>query len=106
MSRPVLPILFLGCVAAYAQDSPPAAGAQSAQGEYRAGGGVSAPRVISRNRTEPEYAEEARIARLQGTVLISLVVGEDGAPRNIRGLDEQAIEAISTWRFAPGQNEG
>jgi TonB family protein len=113
MEGPFLSILLLASVTAYAQNSPFAVAAQPPQGAYRIGGGVSAPRVISGNRTEPDYAEEARIARLQGTVLISLVVGEDGAPRNVRaikslgfGLDEQAIEAISTWRFAPGQKEG
>ena len=84
---------------------------QSTEGAYRIGGGVSAPRVISKK--EPEYSEEARSARLDGMVTLSLVVGEDGAPRNIRtakalgfGLDEKAVEAVSTWRFAPGQKEG
>ncbi len=85
--------------------------APSPQGAYRIGGGVSAPTVIS--KTEPQYSEEARKARLQGTVLIALVVGEDGEPRNVRvlkslglGLDEKAMETVRTWRFAPGQKEG
>ena len=80
-------------------------------GAYRIGNGVSAPRVASKQ--EPEYTEEARIARLQGTVTVSLVVGEDGMQRNIRvlkslglGLDEKAIDAIGLWRFTPGEKEG
>jgi TonB family protein len=80
-------------------------------GAYRIGNGVSAPRVASKQ--EPEYSQEARIARLQGTVTVSLVVGEDGMPRNIRvlkslglGLDEKAVEAIGLWRFTPGEKEG
>jgi protein TonB len=40
--------------------------------------------------------------------MLSLVVGEDGAPRDIRaiktlglGLDESAIQAVRQWRFIP-----
>jgi TonB family protein len=80
-------------------------------GVYRLGGGVSAPRVLSKK--EPEYSEEARKGRLGGTSVLSLVVGEDGVPRNITvtkrlglGLDEKAIEAVGEWRFLPGQKEG
>jgi TonB family protein len=64
-------------------------------------------------RQEPEYSEEARAAKLQGTVLVSLVVGEDGQPRNVRvrkslglGLDENAVEAVSRWRFRAGTKDG
>jgi TonB family protein len=42
-------------------------------------------------------------------VLLRIVVGADGLPRNIEivrglgfGLDEQAIEAVGKWRFRPG----
>jgi TonB family protein len=99
--RLVLSTLLLVCVAAYAQDSP---GLPS---------GVSAPRIISRNRALPEYAEEARIARLEGSISLSITVDTDGVPKNITvlrnlgfGLDQKAIEAVGTWRFVPGQKEG
>jgi TonB family protein len=59
-------------------------------------------------QTDPSYTDAARRAGLQGTVRISLVVGEDGAPQNLRvisplglGLDEKAIEAVTQWRFLP-----
>jgi len=102
MKRPVFSsLLLVVAVAGYGQDSPP----------YRIGGGVSAPRVVSKK--EPEYSEEARKAKLEGTVVLSLVVGEDGVARNLSiakrvgfGLDEEATEAVSAWRFAPGQKEG
>jgi TonB family protein len=81
--------------------------ALSPSAPFRIGGGVSAPSV--RSKVEPEYAEEARLARLQGTVVLTLVVGEDGTPRNVvvtrplgLGLDDKAVEAVSKWKFKPG----
>jgi len=79
-------------------------------GEGR-GGGVSAPRVIF--QPDPEYSEEARKAKYQGTCVLWLVVGPDGKPRDIRvarslglGLDEKAIEAVKTWKFEPAMKDG
>ena len=69
------------------------------------------PRVVS--RAEPEYSEEARRAGVNTTIMVSLVVNEDGAPQDIKvvrgagfGLDEMAIRAIETWRFEPATKEG
>ena len=83
----------------------------SAAGVYRIGGGVSAP--IPTYREEPKYSESARQAKISGSVLLSLVVGEDGIPRDIRvvrslesGLDQNAIETVAKWRFRPGQKDG
>ena len=60
-------------------------------------------------KIEPEYSEEGRKARYQGTVLLALEVDSEGHPRNIRviqslglGLDERAMEAVAKWRFKPG----
>jgi TonB family protein len=78
---------------------------------YRVGNGVSAPSVL--RKTEPEYSEEARVARLQGSVVMSVIIGADGLvqePRVVRGLglglDENAIEAVSQWQFKPGTRDG
>lgn len=75
-------------------------------GIYRVGGGVSAPRPIY--DPDPEYSEEARKAKFQGTVLLSAVIGPDGKPKDLRvlrslglGLDEKAVEAVRKWRFSP-----
>ena len=64
-------------------------------------------------KVDPEYSQEARKAKYQGTVLLNLVVQRDGSVRNIRvvqslglGLDEKAIEAIRQWRFKPGMCNG
>jgi TonB family protein len=73
---------------------------------YRVGNGVSAPAVIY--QSQPEYSAEARDARLEGSVALSLVVGANGQPSDIRvrksvgmGLDENAVAAVSAWRFKP-----
>jgi len=80
-------------------------------GLYRVGGGVSAPRALF--APDPEYSEEARKAKYQGTVVLYLIVSADGRPRDMRivrslgmGLDEKAIEAVRTWRFEPAMKDG
>ena len=80
-------------------------------GIYKVGGGVSAPRAIF--APDPEYSEEARKAKYQGTVVLYMIVGPDGRAREIRvvrsvgmGLDEKAIEAVRTWKFDPARRDG
>jgi TonB family protein len=76
----------------------------------RIGNGVTAPKII--NKVEPIYTPEARHARLEGTVVLSVVVGRDGVPSDIRvlrplaGLEDEAIEAVRRWRFKPGEKDG
>ena len=79
--------------------------------EYRIGNGISAPIVLL--KTEPQYSEAARAAKLQGNVMISLLVDERGNPRDMKvirplgmGLDENAIKAIRQWKFRPGMKDG
>jgi TonB family protein len=74
-------------------------------------GNVSAPVPIY--KPEPEYSEQARKAKLNGTVKLSIVVDIDGNAKNIRvvrplgmGLDEKAVEAVAKWRFKPGMKDG
>ena len=80
-------------------------------GIYRVGGGVSAPRVIY--DPDPEYSEEARQAKYQGTVVLWIVIGADGRARDVRvsralgmGLDQKAVEAVRSWRFQPAMKDG
>lgn len=89
----------------------PGSGGGFGGGAYRIGGGVSAPVPIF--QPEPEYSEEARKAKWQGSVLLSLVVDESGKAVNIKvtkslglGLDQKAIEAVEKWRFKPGTKDG
>jgi TonB family protein len=78
---------------------------------YRVGGDVTAPRAVY--QPDPEYSEEARLAQLQGTCVLWVVVGMDGKPHDVRiahslglGLDEKSMEAIRTWRFEPAKKNG
>ena len=89
----------------------PGSGGGIGGGVFRIGGGVSAPRVTY--KVEPEYSEEARKAKYQGTVVLAIEVWQDGRAHNIRvirslglGLDEKAIEAIQEWKFVPGKKDG
>ncbi|MGA9040816.1 MAG: energy transducer TonB [Terriglobales bacterium] len=80
-------------------------------GVFHVGGGVSAPKAVF--QPDPEYSEEARKAKYQGTCVLLLIVGADGHPRDIKvartlglGLDEKAIEAVKTWKFEPAMKDG
>lgn len=73
----------------------------------RVGNDVVGPILLS--KTDPEYSEAARLAGLEGTVLLKAVIALDGTATDIRvvrslglGLDEKAIEAVRKWRFTPG----
>jgi len=89
----------------------PGTGGGFGGGAFRIGGGVSAPSVLS--KVEPEYSEEARKAKWQGSVVLSVIVDELGRPRNVKvlrslglGLDQKAVEAVEQWRFKPGLKDG
>lgn len=83
-------------------------------GAYRSltrGSSISGPIPIF--TPDPEFSEEARKARLQGTVVLLIEVDAAGHAVNIRvreslglGLDEKAIEAVNKWRFRPAQQNG
>ena len=65
------------------------------------------------SRVDPEYSEEAKQAKFEGTVFLQLVVGLDGHARDVRvvkgvglGLDEKAIECVRRWTFKPVIKDG
>ena len=51
-------------------------------GVYKVGGGISAPTAVS--APDPQYTEEARRAKKQGTCTLWLIVDSAGHPRDIR----------------------
>lgn len=80
-------------------------------GVFKVGGGISAPEPVS--TPDPEYTEQARIAKTQGTCILWLIVDDQGRPRDIRivrglgmGLDAKAIEAVKQWKFQPAMKDG
>jgi len=88
-----------------------AAAPQDQSDVHKVGGDVTAPRVIS--RSDPQYTDEAQAAKVEGTVLLSIVIAPDGLAHNINvvkgigsGLDEKAVEAVQKWKFQPGTKDG
>ena len=80
-------------------------------GVYTMGPGITPPRLLS--KVEPQYTEDARLARYEGTVVLSVEVAPDGRAHNPRilrglglGLNEQAIAAVQQWQFQPGLKDG
>jgi protein TonB len=60
---------------------------------------------------DPQYTDEAREAKVQGTVTLQVLVSADGRALQIRvvrgigmGLDERAIQAIRGWKFVPAHD--
>jgi periplasmic protein TonB len=89
----------------------PGYGGNAGGGVYRVGGGISAP--IALVTPEAEFSDEARRAKYQGVVLISLIVDAQGNPQNPRvvrplgmGLDEKAMEAVRKYKFKPAMKDG
>jgi len=80
-------------------------------GPLHIGGNVSAPTIVF--RVEPEYSEEARKARYEGTVLLEAIIKKDGRVDVLHllrslgfGLDQSAIQALKQWRFRPAMQDG
>ena len=71
--------------------------------------GTTPPHAI--HFSNPEYSDEARKKKIQGVVLLSTLVNEQGEPTDIRiekslgyGLDENAMRAVSQYRFEPARD--
>jgi TonB family protein len=60
-----------------------------------------------------EYSEQARKAKFNGVVLVSVLVNEEGVPIDPKitrpvgmGLDEKAVESVLQYRFKPAMKDG
>ena len=79
---------------------------------YRVGEeGVTAPKVLY--KVEPAYTDEARNAKIEGVVGLSVEIDVEGLAQNIQversldgGLDQSAVSAVAQWRFQPGEKNG
>jgi TonB family protein len=84
-------------------------------GFYPIAGGLLSPPPLLIRQVEPGYTEDARAAKIQGTVVLQVEIDPSGkvAATNIVvirglgfGLDEKAIEAVKQWKFKPATRNG
>jgi len=90
-------------------DNMPTAG--EGTGTIHGNGGATKPRAIY--MPNPEFTEQARKAQIEGTVILKVTVDASGNVADVKvtkglgsGLDEKAIEAVRTWKFKPGTEDG
>lgn len=105
--------LALAACISFCQISQPATTAAKSEapvrsGTFRVGNGVSAPVVIS--APDPNYPLGSEI---EGTVVLSIVVGTDGLVHDVRvvrslapDFDANAAAAVKKWKFKPAQKAG
>jgi TonB family protein len=82
-----------------------------AEKTYKVGPGIVPPKVLEKG--EPQYTEAARNSKIEGPVVLTLVIGTDQRAHDIKvvksldaGLDSNAVASIKTWRFQPGNKNG
>jgi protein TonB len=70
-----------------------------------------APKIL--RVVKPIYPPLALRAKMGGTVLLRVLVAENGTPADVQviqgasgGLTESAVAAVRKWRFTPGQRNG
>lgn len=78
-----------------------------------AGPGVSPPQLVS--FPKPEYPPMARTLRVEGTVVVTVLVDENGQVQDVRmaepirqkvGLNEAALAAARSVRYKPAKKDG
>ena len=76
-------------------------------GPYRPG--VTLPTCVY--CPDPQYTDEAREAKVQGRVMLRVLVGADGRASQIQiaqgigtGLDERAVQSVRSWKFTPARD--
>ena len=59
------------------------------------------------HRVEPEYPEDARQQKIQGTVVLEVQIGQDGAVEDAHVVSgppqfaKASTDAVKQWRFKP-----
>jgi TonB family protein len=74
--------------------------------------GIKTPILL--RMVNPAYTTEARIASVEGIVVLEAIVRKDGSVGNFKvlrslgyGLDESAISTVNKqWKFSPGMLDG
>ena len=71
----------------------------------RISSGVAASNVIQ--KVNPEYPPQARDARLQGSVVLKIVIDKQGVPQEVSvvsgppQLADEAVKTVKQWRYKP-----
>jgi len=99
--------LLLSGAMQYAQDEKD----KTSDAVYEQGDGVTAPKATY--APNPQYVEKARKEKINGSVVLSMIVTAEGKVRDVKvvksldpGLDNQAVVTVGTWRFEPGLKNG
>jgi len=73
--------------------------------------GVTPPAAVF--KPEPQYTPEAKAAKIQGTVKLRITVDKSGNVSAVKvlegldkGLDENAVKTVRTWKFKPAVKDG
>jgi protein TonB len=76
---------------------------------------VSNPVLIESTKIDPEYPELARVARVDGQVILQAIVRKDGSVGDVSvirvnrpnlGFEESAVKAVAQWRYEPALQNG
>jgi protein TonB len=68
------------------------------------------PRLL--RATKPLYPQDAFVKKVQGTVLLEILIDERGRVararvlQSVAGLDQAALEAVAAWQFVPATHGG
>jgi protein TonB len=86
--------------------STPVAVPKVAVSRIRVSSGVTAGMKV--HDVTPQYPQMAKIARVQGPVVLAAIIGKDGAIQNLRVvstasplLNQAALDAVKQWRYRP-----
>jgi TonB family protein len=110
----VAAVIFAAVIAAAVVGvSGPVAHAQQTRAYHVGDDGVVSP--VPLTKVIARYTDEAKDRKIQGDVLLTAEVTEEGGIENIEvaqsldpetGLDASAVEALKQWTFAPGTKDG
>jgi TonB family protein len=80
-------------------------------GVYQLGAGIVNPKVL--RESKPTYTPEAMRAKIQGVVLLQVVILDSGLVGDVKviksldpGLDQEAMKAARNWLFQPATKDG
>ena len=80
-------------------------------GPFRPGSGIEPPRLL--REVKAQYSEDARTRGITGGVVLEIVIKSDGSVGDVKvlrglgyGLDERAVSAVRSWKFAPARRLG